>query len=201
MGHMDTDLFSGELVRLVAPDPERAAEGFYSWAQDPEYQRLLDNNPARMGSLKKFKEWIEKDTVEKEPNEFIFFMLRTLAEDRLIGFVGLDGIRWSHGDSYVGIGLGEREYWGKGYGTDAMRLVLRYAFDELNLHRVSLAVFEYNPRAIRSYEKAGFVVEGRSRQFLNRDGRRWDLIYMGILREEWEKAREGWPSPERKESR
>jgi len=197
---MDAALFSGELVRLVAPDVEFAAEAFYRWVQDSEYQRLLDNDPARMVSVKKFKEWMEKDFVEKEPTDFCLFMIRMLAEDRLIGFVGLDGIRWNHGDSYVGIGLGEREYWGKGYGTDAMRLALRYAFDELNLHRVSLSVFEYNPRAIRSYEKAGFVVEGRARQFLNRDGRRWDLIYMGILREEWEEARGDWPSTYRKES-
>jgi RimJ/RimL family protein N-acetyltransferase len=197
---MDTALFSGELVRLVAPDPEIAAAGFFRWEQDSEYLRLLDDSPARMGSLKKFKEWMEKDFVEKEPTDFCLFMIRTLAEDQLIGFVGLDGIHWNHGDSYVGIGLGDREYWGKGYGTDAMHLALRYAFDELNLHRVSLGVFEYNPRAIRSYEKVGFVVEGQARQYLNRDGRRWDLIYMGILREEWEKARRDWPSTYIKES-
>jgi RimJ/RimL family protein N-acetyltransferase len=71
-----------------------------------------------------------------------------------------------------------------------MRIILRYAFTELNLHRVSLDTFEYNPRAIRSYEKAGFKIEGRVRQLLNREGRRWDVIYMGILREEWEKIRD-----------
>ena len=59
-------------------------------------------------------------------------------------------------------------------------------FNELNLHRVSLDVFEYNPRAIRSYEKVGFVFEGRTRKFLNREGQRWDMIFMGILRSEWE---------------
>ena len=85
----------------------------------------------------------------------------------------------------MGIGLGEREYWGKGYGTDTMRLAVRYAFMELNLNRVTLNVFEYNPRAIRCYEKAGFRHEGRQRQFLNRNGRRWDVLEMGILRDEW----------------
>jgi RimJ/RimL family protein N-acetyltransferase len=72
-----------------------------------------------------------------------------------------------------------------------MRVMLRYAFRELNLHRVTLTVFEYNPRAIRSYEKAGFVVEGRLRNWLNREGRRWDMIHMGILREEWETLNTG----------
>jgi RimJ/RimL family protein N-acetyltransferase len=88
----------------------------------------------------------------------------------------------------MGISLGDREYWGKGYGSDAMRLLLRYAFHELNLHRVSLNVFEYNPRAIRSYEKVGFVHEGRMRKFLNREGKRWDILYMGITRQEWERS-------------
>jgi RimJ/RimL family protein N-acetyltransferase len=66
-----------------------------------------------------------------------------------------------------------------------MRVVLRYAFQELNLRRVSLTTYEYNPRAIRSYEKAGFIHEGRARKFLLREGRRWDLLFMGVLREEW----------------
>ena len=66
-----------------------------------------------------------------------------------------------------------------------MKLVLRYAFTELNLRRVTLNVFEYNPRAIRCYEKLGFQHEGRVRKYLNREGRRWDLMYMGIMKEEW----------------
>ena len=66
-----------------------------------------------------------------------------------------------------------------------MRVILRYAFTELNLHRVSLGLFEYNPRALRSYEKAGFKMEGRMRGTLHREGRRWDDLYMGILRTEW----------------
>jgi RimJ/RimL family protein N-acetyltransferase len=90
-----------------------------------------------------------------------------------------------HGDTLVAIALGERKFWGNGFGTDAMRVMLRYAFNELNLRRVGLIVFEYNPRAIRSYEKAGFVHEGRARGFLYREGQRWDLLFMGILREEW----------------
>ncbi len=85
----------------------------------------------------------------------------------------------------MGIGLGERENWGKGYGTDAMKIILRYAFTELNLRRVTLDVFEYNQRGVRSYEKAGFVIEGRVRGMILREGRRWDVIFMGILREDW----------------
>jgi RimJ/RimL family protein N-acetyltransferase len=67
-----------------------------------------------------------------------------------------------------------------------MRLVVGFAFRELNLRRVTLVVFDYNPRAIRSYEKSGFKVEGRLREAMNRDGQRYDMVYMGILKEEWQ---------------
>lgn len=184
---MNVPLFQGELVRLIAPEPQLAAGLHTGWMRDSEFVRLLDTDPARLLSVDKNKEWYEKNLVEEQKNDEIFLLIRTLEEDRTIGLIGLDGIRWTHGDAWVGIGLGEREYWGKGFGTDAMCILLRYAFEELNLHRLSLSVFEYNPRAIRSYEKVGFIVEGSARQFLNRDGQRYDMIFMGILREEWEK--------------
>ena len=184
---MNVQLFQGELVHLIAPEPQLAAGLHSRWMRDSEFVRLLDTDPARLFSVDKNKEWFEKNLVEEQKDDELFLLIRTLEEDRTIGLIGLDGIRWTHGDAWIGIGLGEREYWGKGYGTDAMRILLRYAFEELNLHRLSLSVFEYNPRAIRSYEKVGFIVEGSARQFLNRDGQRYDMIFMGILREEWER--------------
>ena len=87
----------------------------------------------------------------------------------------------------MAIGIGEQDNWSKGYGSDAMRLMLRYGFTELNLHRMSLTVFEQNPRGIRSYEKCGFKHEGRIRDFLLRDGQRSDMLHMGILRQEWDR--------------
>ena len=178
-----TDLFRGELVRLTAEEPQALAAAFSRWNRDTEYTRLLDFDPMHLWSEKKMKEYIEKDMDANPPKEY-FFQVRELTEDKLIGFVGLFPI-WAHGNSWVGIGMGEPEYRGKGYGTDAMRLALRFAFMELNLHRVTLDVFEYNPRAIRSYEKAGFQHEGRQREVLFRNGKRWDVLEMGILREEW----------------
>lgn len=188
---MNTNLFYGEHIRLVSEDPEIMARAFSKWDRDSEYLRLLDTDPPILWSEEKIKKWIEKDLEGDQPSGF-FFPIRTLEEDQLIGFVELGEINWINGDSWVGIGLGERNYWGNGYGTDAMRVILRYAFQELNLHRVSLGFFEYNERARRSYEKAGFSIEGRVRGEVLRQGRRWDTFIMGILREEWldlEKAR------------
>ena len=181
---MNTDLLRGELVRLTAEDPETLARLVSQWSADSEYSRLLDWDPARRFSAKSAQKWFEK---ENEKDNIHIFAIRTLDEDKIIGEIGLDGIRWTHRDAFVGIGLGDREYWGRGYGTDAMKVILRYAFLELNLYRVTLDVFEYNPRAISSYEKAGFIHEGRQRASLLREGRRWDVLYMGILRDEWVK--------------
>jgi len=181
---MEKDLFRGKLVRLAVEEPLTIGESFSRWARDSEYWRLANSNPVRAVSSKAVKQWVEKEQEDRRGDQFEF-SIRTLQEDRLIGDVGLDGVRWNHGNAFVGIAIGEREYWGKGYGTEAMRLILRYAFVELNLQRVSLSVFEYNLRAIRSYEKISFVHEGRQRGVLKRDGRRYDLVYMGILREEW----------------
>jgi RimJ/RimL family protein N-acetyltransferase len=183
-----TSLLEGELVRLTAENPEDLADLYSRWAADSELWRFESTDWAYTRSPRATKKWLEKMLLEPDGNNF-FFSLRTLDGDRLIGDVGLDGVRWVHKDTFVGIAITDREYWGKGYGTDAMRVILRYAFTELNLHRVTLNTFGYNPRAIRSYEKAGFRHEGSLRGVLNREGKRWDLVYMGILKEEWEGTR------------
>jgi RimJ/RimL family protein N-acetyltransferase len=179
-----SDLLRGKQVRLTAENPDVMAGCFHHWNQDTGFMRLLDTDPSRLFSQKKWQEWLEKG-MEKETQDEFFLAIRTLEGDRLIGYIGLFELYKQHGDTLVAIALGEREYWGKGYGTDAMQVMLRYAFEELNLRRVGLIVFEYNSRAIRSYEKAGFIPEGVVRKTILRDGKRWDFQYMGILREEW----------------
>lgn len=179
---LDNTLLSGNLVRLAAIDPEKSASLWSRWAQNSEYLRLQDLDPAVIHSPKAVRDWIEKHIDDFLAYEF---EIHTLSDDQVIGSTGLDGNMKFHADAFVGIGIGEPEFWGQGYGTEAMSLILRYAFMELNLRRVSLDVFEYNPRAVRSYEKAGFKHEGRLRGALLREGKRWDLLYMGILCEEW----------------
>jgi RimJ/RimL family protein N-acetyltransferase len=178
------DLFRGKLVRLSADEPEILGKAFTRWMRNSEYRRLLDSEPPSLWSAKNIKEWFEKGLEKKAPDEY-FFTIHTLEDDQLIGFVSLWGILWNQLDAWVGIGIGEPEYWGKGYGTDGMRLALRYAFMELNLERVTLGVFAKNPRAIRSYEKAGFKLEGLERQTIHRDGKSEDVLYMGIMRQEY----------------
>jgi RimJ/RimL family protein N-acetyltransferase len=186
---MTDELFRGNLVRLTAEEPDAMAKAMPVWNLDSEYYRMLDGSPQILWSEKKVKEWLEKD-LDRDPAQDLFFGMRTLAEDKLIGFMSLFDLAWNQGEAIVAIAIGERAYWNKGYGTDAMRVMLRYVFDELNLRRLTLIVFEHNPRGLRSYQKAGFVVEGRIRGAMLREGRRWDWFYMGILREEWEARNE-----------
>jgi RimJ/RimL family protein N-acetyltransferase len=181
---MDANLLCGRLVRLTAQEPQEEAEAIAGWNADTAWWRLLASEPCNLFSGKKIAEWIQKSQ-EKDPPSSYSFCIRTLDDNRLIGFIGLDGDIFPHGEAFVGIGIGEREFWCKGYGTDAINVILRFGFEELNLRRVALDTFEYNPRAIRSYEKAGFVHEGRVRGYLYREGQRWDLIFMGLLRQEW----------------
>lgn len=178
------DVFTGKLVRLSAFDPEEMSKTWSRWNRNSEYFRLLNSSGRAIQSPKASLKWMEEEVSELSPASY-FFGIRTLAEDRLIGELALDVINWSGRDAFVGLGIGETEYWGNGYGTDVMNVLLRFAFTEVNLRRVSLTVFEYNPRAIRSYEKAGFRHEGRVRKVLNKEGSRWDVLFMGILREEW----------------
>jgi len=178
------DLFRGELVRLTAEDPETFAKYEARWQRDSEFGRLADSDALHLVSEKKIKERVEK-RFEKGPQpERYPFSVRTLAEDKLIGFFGLY-VELIHSEAWVGIGIGERDFWGKGYGTDMMKVCLRYAFLELGLQRVSLALHSYNTRALRSYEKAGFRLEGRTRKDILREGKRTDTLWMGILRDEW----------------
>lgn len=181
---MHSSLFKGKLVRLTAEEPATQAAALARWQRDSEYWRMMSGDPMRAFSQQGIKTWVEKNQ-EQDDARNTRFSIRTLVEDLLIGDIGLHGISWTSGEAWVGIGIGEREYWSRGYGTDAMRLILQYAFMELNLHRVSLEVLENNPRGLRSYEKAGFKLEGRQRQVICREGRRWDVITMGILRSEW----------------
>lgn len=177
------DIFRGELVRLTVESPEVMAKSLAVWNRDSEFFRLAEGEPVQMWSEKKYKEWMEK-RMEKDGDNNFRFSIRTLSDGKLIGDVSIHP-QWVDADAWVGIALGERDYWGRGYGADAMRLILQYGFIELNLHRISLGVHSYNKRAFKSYEKVGFKVEGVMRHDTFREGRRTDGIYMGILRDEW----------------
>ncbi len=176
-------LFAGKLVRLAAPQPEDRSL-LAAWSRDDEYMRLLDDDPVRPLSESAYG-FLDNAS----SHDSTYFHIRTLAGGRMIGFCVLHSIKWASQSAELAIGIGDSDYRGSGCGTDALRVLLNYAFDELNLYRVGLTVLAYNSRAIRVYERLGFVREGAKRDAVQRAGKRYDLVLYGILRSEWQAAR------------
>lgn len=171
----------GERVRLRGIEREDILT-FVRWFNDPEVrQYLLMYEPM---SMAKEERWFEGQLDKRD--DFLY-VVEALIDGQWvpIGNVGLHRVDWKNRTAVFGIVLGEKAYWGQGFGTDATRTMLRFAFEELNLHRVELEVFDFNPRAIRCYEKAGFRREGTRRQAIFRDGRYHDAYLMAILQDEW----------------
>lgn len=144
----------------------------FRWYQNAEFMRLYDSRPAYPKTEEQLSDWLD---ARHKAHGVYLFAIRSLGSDELVGMLELEGIEWSHGAGWLSIAIGERTNWGKGYGTSAAKLALRFAFHELNLHRMQLTVFAYNDRAIRLYESLGFQREGTFREFLNRDGERHDM--------------------------
>jgi RimJ/RimL family protein N-acetyltransferase len=176
-----TNLFHGTHVRLAAPTPDDIPI-VAGWSNDAEFLRRLQFGPARPLN---HSEAADSYLGGGHGHNHTHFRLRTLADDRLVGYVVLYDIYWNLQTANVGIAIGAIADRGKGYGRDGMQLILRYAFNELNLHRIGLTVLERNHAARHMYESIGFVVEGVLRDTDFRDGVRGNDIQMSILAPEW----------------
>ncbi len=156
---------------------------FVHWFNDPEVTAgLLQVLPLSLAEEEAWYESVLKSPAEERP-----LMIEARMGDAWIpiGDLGLHHIDWRVREAEVGIVIGEKEYWNRGYGTEAMRLMLAHGFNTLNLNRIFLKVYETNPRAIRSYEKAGFIREGTLRQAMFKNGQYINVIIMGVLSAEW----------------
>ena len=179
------DQLEGSLVVLRRHVPENI-RAFERWYSDPEVARLTryQDGPMRLDEIERFF------TARVVGSDSLAMAVHVRRTDRLIGTCAFSQLDGDNGSAMYHITIGEKEAWGRGYGTEATSLMLGHAFESLNLHRVALAVFEFNQRAIRSYRSCGFVVEGRSREAIWRDGRWWDEITMSILEPEWGAVRD-----------
>jgi len=152
-----------------------------AWVNDPRVWATLGY---RMPiNAHREREWIESHGKDDRQVEFGIVVRDG---DRLIGTCGLHGIHPIARSATFGLVIGETEMHGRGYGTEATRLCVKFGFEELNLNRIQLDVFSHNPAARRVYEKAGFVPEGCRRQALFRHGVYRDVHVYAILREEYE---------------
>ena len=170
----------GQTVALRRPQPEDLSS-VVRWYRDPELARLTryQTRPMTHAEIERFFQ------VRMMSPDALAYCIAELPQWRLIGFTTFSSLDPDNGSVLFHITIGERDAWGRGLGTEATELMLAHAFERLALHRVGLTVFSYNVRAIRAYEKAGFHVEGRLRDAIQRDGRYFDEVQMGILADEW----------------
>jgi RimJ/RimL family protein N-acetyltransferase len=183
---IQTQLFEAKDVRFGPIDHETHPEIESKWTHDAEFMRLFDLKPARPLSaamVKKQYEALEK--AMDEDKNLCYFTIRLREDDRLIGKALVEWIDWTNGNGFLRLGIGAAEDRHKGYGSQALSMLLRYAFGELNLYRVTAVVPAYNQGAFGLFQKFGFIEEIRRRQALNRDGQIWDLVSFGLLNTEW----------------
>jgi RimJ/RimL family protein N-acetyltransferase len=174
-------MIRGELVYLRPAEREDLPR-FVGWFADAETARgLMLRSPF---SLAAEEQWFT-DMVGRQGKTDYHFVICRLTDDEPIGTAGLHGLDHENGVAEFGISIGEKTEWNQGYGTDALYAICDFGFGELRLHRIELEVYASNPRARRSYEKAGFTLEGTLRERHFSEGRHEDVLVMSLLRDEW----------------
>lgn len=181
-------LLTGERLTLRAREREDLPR-LHTFFNDMEVELLGGGDPPRPSSLASLQaEFDENNKPDKHDSRLLCdFVIE--ADGKCIGTCGLWRYRPAAGVCELGIGIGDREYWGRGYGREAIGLLLDYAFRIRNVRRVYLNTSSANERALRCYRACGFVEEGRLRQHDWNDGQFVDQVYMGILRDEYEAKR------------
>jgi len=173
----------GKHIRLRAVEREDLPL-FVKWLNDPEViEGLIFLQPL---SLEEEKRWFESLADLPASERPLAIEIRDGESWRLIGNSGFHNISQINRSSEVGIFIGDKSLWNSGYGTETMQLLLKHGFETLNLNRISLVVYDDNPGAIRAYEKAGFVLDGRLRQAKYKHGKYGDELIMSVLRSEWD---------------
>lgn len=175
------DLLKGENLYLTS-FKEEDLPIFESWYNDIAFLRVYDMISAFPVSQIELKDML-KDI--RQSHDRYIFAVRNKNDSKLVGVTGFENILWNNGTAVIYIGIGDRLSRGKGFGSEALALTMEFGFEELNLHRIHLNVLSYNEPAIRLYEKLGFKKEGTYREFIHRDGKRYDMYLYGILRSEW----------------
>ncbi|MFH2040274.1 MAG: GNAT family protein [Chloroflexota bacterium] len=173
----------GKRIRLRGVEKEDLPL-FVKWLNDPEViEGLMFFQPLSYAEEIRWFENLANLPASEHP---LAIEIQDGENWRMIGDCGFHNISQINRSAEVGIFIGDKVLWNKGYGTETMQLLLKYGFESLNLNRISLVVYDDNPRALRAYEKAGFVLEGRRRQAKYKHGRYGDELLMSILRSEWD---------------
>lgn len=173
----------GENIYLRGIEKEDMKGPYFQWTNDWEVTHYMfrGDRPSRLELLEEYYSQVIRSSTDIE------LMVIDKKTEKPIGVTSLNSINWIGHTAEFRIMIGEKDFWSKGYGTEVARLMLFYAFDRLNMHRVWLGVNAGQKGGIESYKKAGFAQEGILRQAQYRNSRYYDIIQFGILREEYYK--------------
>lgn len=169
----------GERVYLREVRPSDVNENYYRWMNDPEVTQYLESR-FYPNSMEGLREYVASKLGDRD-NVFLAIVLKE--GDRHIGNIKLGPINWIHRVADVGILIGEKDCWSKGYATEALRLVVDYAFRKLNLHKVTAGCYANNQGSRKAFEKAGFQVYGVRKEQCFWNGQYVDGVLLGIVRE------------------
>ena len=176
-------MYKGKLVRL-REYKQSDVELAYKYMNDLDVALNLNIGIPYPMTLEKEQQWFD---MQKENNDIYNFAIETLEDGIYIGGCGINKYDWKNGTAEVGIFIGNQQFRSKGYGTDAMGVLIDFIFSQTNSNRIQLSTYRYNERAYKTYLKCGSKDEGRLRQKIFRNGKYHDEILMGLLREEYKK--------------
>jgi RimJ/RimL family protein N-acetyltransferase len=180
-------MLKGKLV-LLRPVQRTDVNYFLKWFNDPEVTQYLGMYlpMTEMAEQKYIEELGTSRAATDAP-----FVVEAVDGDKSkpIGSIGLHRIKPKDHSATLGIAIGDKQYWSKGYGTEAARLIIKYGFEQVNLHRISSSAWSFNERSLRLHLKVGFREEGRRREAVYKNGAYHDEVMFGLLREEWEKLK------------
>lgn len=167
---------------ILRPVQEEDLSQFQVWVNDPEVSQYLGQFlPA---SMEDERAWLSR--ISKSTGQDVTVALVDRKNNTLIGSMGLHKIDHRNGTAVTGALIGNKKYWGKGYGSEAKMLLLEFAFNELNLRKVYSYVLEYNARSLAYAHKCGYVEEARLPKHYYRKGQYWDQVILAVYREHWE---------------
>ncbi|KLE15938.1 GNAT family protein [Clostridium sp. C8] len=174
-------MYSGQLVKLRAYK-EEDIEKATVYINDEEVKKLMDSTiPFPMTKWQE-EEWVRS---RKANTDFTYdFAIEDLKTGKYIGGCSINECDVKNRTCVVGIMIGDKEYWGKGYGSDALKVLIKFIFEEVNMNKIKLNVFSFNNRAIACYKKVGFKEEGILKKEIYRNGRYYDEIIMAMFKDD-----------------
>jgi RimJ/RimL family protein N-acetyltransferase len=174
-------MYEGKKVRLRAYKKSDIAARI-AFINEPDVVGGLTPDIPYPITLHEEEKWFESITAISDTYKFA---IETLDDKQFIGGCSINSVDWKNRVATIGIFIGSKDYRGKGYGADAMSVLINFIFMQMNINKICLIVYSYNEPAIKCYKRCGFQVEGVLRQEIYKDGKYYDKIYMGLLREDY----------------